>query len=189
MGKGPGPSLCDSYNYNNIGSVKKALRNYFRLESKAESNYDALAILADVKSGLNMYTRGARVLTDRQQECVYHCLVQGLTESEVAAELKISQQAVHYNVVAGVKRIQRYLITGEIVTSVFSPSEESLLIKMYNEGNEPLDISRALDKSPRSVRNKLKYLKKKGKLKRRAELNEIGIRDASGSDIGTGSKE
>ena len=180
--KGPGSSLLDTYNYNQTSSVRKALKNYFRLETKAASNIDALVILADMKTGMNMYDRGTKVLTDRQHECITLCLINDLTESEAATQLNITQQAVHYNVVAGVKRIRKYLLTGEVITSVFTQSEESKLIELYESGLKPLDIAEQIDKQPRTVRNKIKYLKKKGKLKRGLEdVDQIGTGDQSGS--------
>jgi predicted DNA-binding protein (UPF0251 family) len=157
-------NTANSYNYERTTSVKKALRNFLRLEEKAvtHGNYDALAILSDLKTGLGMYKSGPALLTKRQLECVQLCLIEDLTEAEAAYELGVSQQAVHYGLKAGIRRIQKYLLSGRIEAPVFSSVEEKQLIILYTSGHKPMEISNLLQKSPNTIRNKIKYLKKKG---------------------------
>ncbi len=161
-----GPKQSDKYNYNNISAVKRALKNYFKLESKADSgNFDALATLMDLRASMGFEPGSAQILTPRQKECISLCLVEDKTEVQAAKELGISQQAVFYNIRAGLRRIQKYLVTGQTALKVFSDEETDQLIALYKKGIKPKAIASMMKgKAPRTIQNKLKYLKKKGKL-------------------------
>lgn len=171
-------AFINSYNYDKIGSVKKAIRNLLQLESQAQifGSEGAMIIMTDVKSGMDYYPSSPfKVLTDKQREAIRLCLVEDRTESEAADQLGISQQAVNACVNSGVKRIRDYLVTGEMVEPVFSREETMELIALYRRGKKPLEIARLLGKSPRTIRNKIKYLKAKGQLKRsEAKVGPLG---------------
>ena len=160
------PRTSNKYDYNNISAVKRALKNYLKLESKSQANgnYDALATLMDLRASMGFDSKEAPILTPRQQECITMCLVEDMTEVKAAQELGISQQSVFYSIRSGLRRIQKYLLTGETVKRVFTPEEETKLISMYVVGKRSLEISIVLNKSVKTIRNKIKYLRKRSKL-------------------------
>jgi predicted DNA-binding protein (UPF0251 family) len=148
-------------------SVRRAIRDLLKLETQAEifGSEGAIIIMTDIKSGLDMYKNSPfKVLTDRQKEAILLCLIQDKTEAMAAEELGVSQQAINSSVNSGVKKIRDYLITGDMGDPVFTPEENRELLVMYMHGKKPMDIARLLNKSPRTIRNKIKYLKAKGKI-------------------------
>lgn len=156
----------NKYNYDNISAIRKALKDYFRLESRAESNgnFDALATLMDLKASIGFDPEDTQIITPRQKECIMLCLVEDQTEIEAAKKLGISQQAVFYNIRAGLRRIQKYLSNGTIQKRLFTLEVEAHLIALYKSGLRAKGISARIKMPIRTIQNKLKYLKKKGKL-------------------------
>ncbi len=155
-------SLLNSYNYSNFRSVKRAITDLLRLYEKASlgGNNGALIIMTDMKRALI----DSNVLTHREREAIYYCLVLGYKESEVADILCITQQAVHYLIKSGIKRIIRFLLTGKSSNSKFTKQDIERIIELYSKGVKPKEIADILNKSVKSVRNKVKALKKGGKI-------------------------
>jgi DNA-binding CsgD family transcriptional regulator len=164
-------SFLNSYNYNKLRSLRKAIKALLKLSSDAElfGSEGAMIIMTDIKSGLDMYDGPFKVLTDRQRECIFLCLVEDMRESDAARHLNISQQSVNASVNSGVKRIQEYLTKGEMAVGVFSDQETKEFIFLYNTGRKPLEIAHIMKKSPRQVRNKIKSLKAQGRIKNRGD--------------------
>jgi DNA-binding CsgD family transcriptional regulator len=154
--------LLNSYDYASLYSMIKALRHFLRLEERAlKGNDAAIVLMTDLKSGLGEYKSQTDILTPRQREVIELCLIEDLSETEVADRLNITQQSVHFIIKAGVRRIQRFLLDGKVSSQGFSEWENHLVIEMYSLGAQPRDIAIALNKSPRTIRNKIKYLKRK----------------------------
>jgi predicted DNA-binding protein (UPF0251 family) len=163
-------SFLNSYNYSKTRSLRKAIKALLKLSSDAEllGSEGAIIIMTDVKSGLDMYSSPFKVLTPRQRECIQLCLVEDMKETDAATLLGISQQSVNGSVNSGVRRIQEYLLKGEMSVGVFNDNETKDLIFLYNTGRKPIEIAHILKKSPRQVRNKIKSLMSQGKIKSRA---------------------
>jgi DNA-binding NarL/FixJ family response regulator len=158
--------LLNSYDYTSLYSIIRALRQLLRLEEKAfKGNDAALILMADLKSGLDMYSHKTNILTSRQKEVIQLCLIEDMSETEVAERLGITQQTVHFIIRAGVRRIQKFLLTGEVPAHKFTNSDDSAIIQLYQQGLKPKQIAERLGKEAKSVRNKIKYLKRKGRIK------------------------
>lgn len=161
-------SLLNNYRYEDLSSLKKAIQNMLRFQARSISkgSYSALILLVDLKTGLGLYKGQVEILTKKQMESVKLCLILDYTESEAAKQLGVTQQTIHYSIQGALKRVQYYLLTGGKMPddTSFSKEETVDLIDLYTKGHKPKELSRIMDKDLRTIRNKLKVLKMKGRI-------------------------
>lgn len=85
------------YSYESKDNIRRIIRNYDGLKTDASHGCDvAMCIRADIELALNFERAGTpyRRMTKRQAQCLYHHVVLGMTQDDVAATLGITQPAV-----------------------------------------------------------------------------------------------
>lgn len=161
--------FINSYDYNKIGSVRRAIRGLLKLTADAEmfGSEGAMIILTDIKSGLDQYNSPLKVLTDDQREAINLCFIEDMTVAEAAERMNVAESRIEALINSGVKRIRNYLVTGEMTRPVFTEEETLQIMSFYRRGLTNVDIAVIMNKSPRQIKYKIRSLIASGRLAKR----------------------
>lgn len=163
-------SLLNSYDYTSLKSLKRALKQLLRLEEKSfRGNDAAMALLVDLKSSVGLYKNDKCILTPKQRRVIILCLVMDKSEVDCAEIMGVSQQSIHVLLKSGLRRVSKFL-SGDKIEDVkqFPESQTRTIIDQYKMGKKPKEIARFLDTDLRRVQNKIRTLKRQGKLPKEA---------------------
>lgn len=157
-------SVYSDYDYNSKENIKKALENMTVLYSNAEhGNTSAHAVLIDLQTALGKYTTDElmSVVTKKQRQVIILHLVYGYSQDEVAEMLGISQQAVSLRLMSGIRRIQRFLLTGRTGWTEWEDEEIEFLFEHYRAKGARW-CAKQLGRTIQEVQSKVKRLRKQG---------------------------
>jgi predicted DNA-binding protein (UPF0251 family) len=132
-----GRHLADLFDYSNPAGLKRALRSLADLQTQAELGCPtSTAILVDMKTALGFYSTdpaaARRVLTARQREAILLHLVRDRSVEETARCLGIDPSAVSHRVNTGLRRMVKFLTTGDASSREWEDWEVAFLQTHYH---------------------------------------------------------
>lgn len=149
----PSTEFLDKITYEDTNTLKQLIR-YIPV-AVFDDNADIICIIVDVKSILNV----DNVLTSRQKKVIIEHLINDKPQKELALELNTTQQNISLLLNSALKRIQKYIRTGEVRWTEWTSHEKEFLLKNYNKLSVD-ELVKELGKPPSRLSSMYHYLKK-----------------------------